>query len=468
MSDEAMRGDGAMVGGGAEPEGDRLLDGMFATPAVLVALDDGARLRTMLAFEVALAAAQADLGIVPRDAADMIAACASPKAFDIAAIAQAAGRAGNIAIPFVAAFTAIVARRDGAAARYVHWGATSQDVIDTATVLQLRAAVSALRIDLLRLETALARIVADHAATVLPGRTWLQHAVPTTLGLKAAGWLTAVAAARRAVDDAAARAASLQFGGAAGTLASLTGQGLDVARRVAARLDLRLPPLPWHTLRGELAACGGALGVLCGALGKLARDLSLMMQTEIVELLPPGGKGQGGSSTMPHKRNPVGCAIALSVATQAPGLVATLLSAMVQEHERGLGGWHAEWQTLPALLRLAAASAARMAETVEGTEIRPGAMRADLGRTHGLMMAEAVSMDLARSIGKEDAHHVLEEASRTALAEGRPLEQVLKQDRRVTVALSADEIGRLMDPAHYLGNARDFCERALQAWRGGE
>ncbi|WP_220791762.1 3-carboxy-cis,cis-muconate cycloisomerase [Gluconacetobacter dulcium] len=448
--------------------GDRLLDGMFATPATLAALGDRGRLDAMLRFEVALAEAQAALGLVPAEAARVIAGCADPDAFAIPDLATAAARAGNIAIPFVSALTALVAQRDAAAARYVHWGATSQDVIDTATVLQLRAAVHACRVDLLRLETGLATIVEAHAATVLPGRTWLQHAVPTTLGLKAAGWLTALSAARREVDAAVARAACLQFGGAAGTLASLGGRGLEIAHGMATRLDLRLPALPWHTLRGELAGCGGALGVLCGVLGKLARDLSLMMQTEIAELLPPGGKGQGGSSTMPHKRNPVGCAIALSVATQAPGLVATLMAAMVQEHERGLGGWHAEWQTLPALLRLTAASAAQMAATVDGMEIHPLAMQADLGRTHGLMMAEAVSMELARGIGKEAAHHVLEEASRTALARGVGLEQVLKQDDRVTGALSAEAIAQLMDPAHYLGNAKEFCARALQAWRGGE
>ncbi|NHN86348.1 3-carboxy-cis,cis-muconate cycloisomerase [Acetobacter musti] len=446
---------------------DILLDGMFTTQAVSAALDDQARLRTMMAFEVALAEAEAALDIIPVQAARHIAFCARPEGINVPALAAAAARAGNIAIPFVAAFTAMVARENSEAARYVHWGATSQDVIDTATILQLQEAVMAIRADLQRLEQTLAGITKDHIGTVLPGRTWLQHAVPTTFGLKAAGWLTAVTRARWHLEAAVAQASCVQFGGAAGTLASLDGRGIEVAAELARRLKLGVPPLPWHTLRSDLAACGSALGILCGALGKLARDLSLMMQTEIAETLPPGGKGQGGSSTMPHKRNPVGCAIALSVATQAPGLVATLLSAMVQEHERGLGGWHAEWQTLPALLRLTSASAAQMADTVEAMEICPDAMRNDLGKTRGLMMAEAVSMELANRLGREAAHHLLQQLTRTAVKRNVTLDTVLREDDRVTAILSPDDISRLMNPAGYLGNARAFCIRALEAWRNG-
>ncbi|MCP1196039.1 3-carboxy-cis,cis-muconate cycloisomerase [Acetobacter senegalensis] len=452
----------------AETGSDILLDGMFATQAVSVALDDLARLRTMMSFEVALAEAEATLGIIPVTAAKHIASCARPEQMDVSALAAAAARAGNIAIPFVAAFTSLIAKDNPEAARYVHWGATSQDVIDTATILQLQEAIMAIKIDLLRLEQTLAGITEDHVETVLPGRTWLQHAVPTTFGLKAAGWLTAVTQARRHLETAVARASYIQFGGAVGTLASLDGRGVEVAAELARRLNLNVPPLPWHTLRGDLAACGSALGILCGALGKLARDLSLMMQTEIAEILPPGGKEQGGSSTMPHKRNPVGCAIALSAATQAPGLVATMLSAMVQAHERGLGGWHAEWQTLPTLLRLTSASAAHMADTVETMEIRPDAMRDDLGKTHGLMMAEAISMALAERLGRETAHHLLQELTKKAVRRNVPLDAVLQEDDRVTTILSTDDINRLMDPSGYLGNARNFCIRSVEAWRNGE
>lgn len=448
-----------------ESGSDLLLRGMFSTLPVCTSLNDQAQLKAMVAFEVALAQAEATLGLIPEEAAQGIAAHAQVENLDIPALALEARAAGNVAIPFVKRLTALIAEQDTEAARYVHWGATSQDVLDTATVLQLRNAVSYIRQDCIELEHCLAGLVIKYQDTILPGRTWLQHAVPTTFGLKAAGWLTAASDARYGLEGALQKACMLQFGGAAGTLASLQNRGLGVAECLARSLDLTLPPLPWHTLRGPLVECGSALGLLCGVMGKLARDLSLMMQTEVAELSPPGGKAQGGSSTMPHKKNPVDCAIALSVATQAPGLVSTLFSCMVQEHERGLGGWHAEWQTLPALLRLTAASVERMKHTVTCMQVLPAVMGHNLEKTHGLTMAESVSMALAVQLGKEKAHHILQELSHQATDNDQPLFDFLMKDSRITTVLSYEKISSLMNPSHYLGSSQVFCERALEAWR---
>jgi 3-carboxy-cis,cis-muconate cycloisomerase len=440
-----------------------LLGALFSTPAASAALDTRAVLQAMLDFEAALAGAEAECGVIPEDAARTIAAACQADLIARSGFAQAATLAGNLAIPLVKRLTEAVAQEDAAAARWVHWGATSQDVIDTSMVLQLRTVIALIDADLARLEAALATLARTHAATVMPGRTWLQHALPISFGLKAAGWLSGVHAARRHLARAAEEARILQFGGATGTLASLGAQGLDVAEALARRLDLVLPPLPWHADRVPVAAAGAALGLVCGSLGKIARDISLLMQTDVAEAFEPAGAGRGGSSTMPHKRNPVACAIALSAAIQAPPLVATLLAAMPQEHERGLGGWHAEWQALPALLRLAAASAAQMADAVGGLEVMAPRMRQNLEATHGLILSEAVSMALAAHVGKAEAHRLVEQASRLAIAKARPLRDVLHAEAAVTAHLSPEAIDALMTPDHYLGMSAAFIARALAA-----
>jgi 3-carboxy-cis,cis-muconate cycloisomerase len=295
----------------------------------------------------------------------------------------------------------------------------------------------------------------------MAGRTWLQHASPITFGLKAAGYLSALGRAKRRLQEAGDRAMALQFGGAAGTLASLGDRGLEVAQVLAQDLDLALPALPWHAARDRLVDVGCALGVLTGGLGKMARDLSLLMQTDVGEAFEPAAAGKGGSSTMPHKRNPVGCAVALAAAIRVPPLVATLLAAMPQEHERGLGGWHAEWQSLPDIFRLTSGALAQMATAFEGLEVDTAAMRADLDKTHGLLMAEAVSMALAEQIGKAAAHHLVETASRRALADGCSLAEALGAMPEATRCLSAEALAELMRPEGYLGAAAAFIQRAL-------
>ncbi len=445
----------------------RWFDPLFTTDAMRAIFSDHGRLEGMLAFEAALARASARVGVIPAAAVPAIeTACRATEAFDLEALARATALAGNSAIPLVKALTAHVAAADEEASRFVHWGATSQDAMDTGLVLQLRAALEVFDAELAGLAQALARLAEGHRATVMVGRTWLQHATPVTLGLKAAGWLDAIERQRERLRELRPRALVLQLGGAAGTLASLGDRGLDVAQTLAEELDLALPALPWHGNRDRVAEVATALGLLVGTLGKIARDVSLLMQTDVAEAFEPTAAGRGGSSTMPHKRNPVGCAVALSAAARVPGLVATMLGAMVQEHERGLGGWHAEWDTLPEICTLAAGAAAQMKHVLAGLELDAARMATNLDTTHGLILAEAVMMALGARIGRLPAHHRVERACRDALAQGRHLREVLADDPQVREHLAPAELERLLDPVNYLGVADAFVVRALAVRAG--
>jgi len=443
----------------------RLLDSLFTTEKLSEIFSDRARLQGMLDFEAALARAEARVGILPTVAANAIAAQCKAAGFDIDELARATALAGNPAIPLVRELTARVTKHDAEAARFVHWGATSQDAMDSGLVLQLRDALAVIDADLARLASALAELAGKHARTALPGRTWLQQGPPVTLGLKAAGWLSAVERHRERLARAAKNAATLQFGGAVGTLAALGRHAERVAEALAAELQLTLPDLPWHAHRDRLAEVATVLGLLVGTLGKIARDVSLLMQTEIAEALEPGAPGRGGSSTMPHKRNPVGSAVMLAAAERVPALVAVMLGAMVQEHERGLGGWHAEWDTLPEICQLAAGALARSGEVIAGLEVDPRRMAADLELTHGLIMAEAVSIALAEHMGRSAAHELVEAACARALREGRHLREVLAADAHVKRHLSPAQLDRALDPARYTGQAEKFVTRVLAARR---
>jgi 3-carboxy-cis,cis-muconate cycloisomerase len=438
-----------------------LLGPLFSSDAVAAAFDDTATIQAMLDVEAALARAEAKVGLIPQTAVAPIAAACTAELYDIEALGREAALAGNTAIPLVKALTATVRASDEDAARYVHWGATSQDIQDCGLVLQIRAALAPLHSDMSRLEQALAALAARHAADPMPGRTWLQHAAPITFGLKAAGYLSALRRAKRRVQAASEATFVLQFGGAAGTLASLGERGMEVSQALAQELNLTLPALPWHAARDRLVDLACALGVLTGGLGKMARDLSLLMQTDVGEAFEPAAAGKGGSSTMPHKRNPVGCAVALAAAIRVPPLVATMLAAMPQEHERGLGGWHAEWETLPEIFRLTSGALAQMATAFEGLEVDPATMRADLDKTHGLLMAEAASMALADHIGKAQAHHLVETASRRALADGGSLADALSAMPEATRHLSPETLTQIMRPEGYLGAAAAFIQRVL-------
>jgi 3-carboxy-cis,cis-muconate cycloisomerase len=443
-----------------------LTDALFTTEAMRALLSDRRRIQAMLDFEAALARAEAEVGIIPAFAAPAIEAQCRADLFDISALSRATADAGNPAIPLVKALTERVARHDPEAARYVHWGATSQDAMDTGLVLQLRAALDLVTGGLTALSGALATLARSHAQTPLSGRTWLQQATPVTLGLKAAGALSAIERHRERIAALRPRISVLQFGGAAGTLASLGTQGLAVATLLAKDLELELPDVPWHTHRDRVAEVATTLGLVTGTLGKIARDVSLLMQTEVGEAFEPAAAGRGGSSTLPHKRNPVSSAVVLAAAQRVPALVSVMLTAMVQEHERGLGGWHAEWETLPEICTLTAGALAHSTRTIEGLDVDAGRMAANLEMTNGLIVAEAVSMALAPHLGRQAAHELVERACRRSVDERRPLLAILDEDASVRAHFATTDLKRLLDPRNYTGNAQAFVDRALSALSG--
>ncbi|SDD01232.1 3-carboxy-cis,cis-muconate cycloisomerase [Paraburkholderia lycopersici] len=423
-----------------------------------------ATLQRMLDVEAALARASAAHGVIPQPAVASIVAACSADQLDAQALARDAALGGNLAIPLVKQLTARVKAADPEAAKYVHWGATSQDVIDTATVLQLRDTLALIERGIDTACATLAGLARTHRTTPAVGRTWLQQALPITLGLKFAQWLDAMLRHRERLAALRERALVLQFGGAAGTLASLRDAAPKVSAALAQDLGLALPALPWHTQRDRIAEAASFFGMLIGTLGKIARDISLQMQTEIGELAEPAAAGKGGSSTMPHKRNPVGCAAVLTAATRAPGLVATVFAGMVQEHERALGGWQAEWDALPDLARLAGGALAQIEQIAAGLEVRPGRLAENLDATHGLILGEAVMLALGDQIGRLDAHHLVEHASKSAVQSGRSLYEVLAADPAVTRHLDEARLKALLDPASYVGEAHAFVDAVLASY----
>lgn len=436
-------------------------DSLFTTDAYRAVFSGRARIARMLEFEAALAQAEAGVGVIPQAAADAIETHCNVERYDVAAIGKAARNAGNLAIPLVAALTGNLGAANAGAKGFVHWGATSQDAIDTGLVLQLRDALALIDADLARLARALAAQARKHGATILAGRTWLQQALPITLGVKLAAVVSALDRHRDRIASIRNTALVLQFGGAAGTLASLYDKGLAVTDALGKRLGLAVPDMPWHTERDRFCDIAATLGMLTATLGKLARDLSLLAQTEVAEAAEPAMPGRGGSSTMPQKRNPVGASIALAAAVRVPGLVATMLHAAVQEHERGLGNWPAEWETLPQIVMLCGGALDAMADVAEGLDVDAARMRANLALTQGLIFAEAAQMALAPAIGRDAAHSLVANACRRAVAEHRHLRDILEADRSVCERLDRESIEHLFDAARYLGESRAYVERAL-------
>jgi 3-carboxy-cis,cis-muconate cycloisomerase len=413
---------------------------LFLPSAVREAVSDRAWIEAMLEFEAALATAEATAGVIPGEAAKAITDACRADRFDPASIGSDARATANPAAPLVRALTDAV---DGDAARYVHWGATSQDVMDTAMMLVARRALEPIGAELDGVTAACARLAEEHRSTVMPGRTLLQQALPITFGLKAAGWLVAVVDARRRL---AAVPLAVELGGAAGTLASLGDDGLRVLGLIAEELGLEEPAVPWHSSRARVAELGCALALAAGAVEKIAQDVALMAQTEVGELAEPAGGERGGSSTLPHKRNPVGSALAIACARRVRAEASLLLGAMAHEHERAAGAWQVEWEALGRALGYTGGAAAAVREVLDGLEVRPERMRENL---QGLVMAESVSMALAERIGRAEAHRRVKDA----LDAGRPL--------RDEFDLSEEEL----DPAGYLGSADAFVDRALERYR---
>lgn len=445
----------------SEKQTARLLDPLFTTNAMREIFSDRRRLQGMLDFEAALARALARADVAPAASVEPIVAQCGADHFALDSLAREAALAGNLAIPLVKALTAAVAKSDAKAAGFVHWGATSQDAIDTGLVLQLRDALDLMQRELLQFSTTLARVAETHQATLLAGRTWLQQASPLTLGLKIAGWLDAIHRHQARITHARNEVLTLQFGGAVGTLAALGEKGPRVAAALASDLKLKVPSIPWHTHRDRFVEVATALGLLVGTLGKMARDISLLAQTEVGEVLEPAESGRGGSSTLPHKRNPVGSAVVLAAAIRVPALVSVMLTAMVQEHERGLGGWHAEWETLPEIFLLAAGALAHLTHVMDGLDVYQEHMTYNLGATHGLILSEAVAMALAKNIGRSPAHQLVERASHRALESGRQLRDLLLEDQDVRAHLSPVELDALLDPKNYTGSAESMIQQVL-------
>jgi 3-carboxy-cis,cis-muconate cycloisomerase len=427
-------------------------------------LSDENLLAAMARFEGALAKASVAAGLVPAAAAETIAKVAAQARFDADAIGAAARISATIAIPFVKSLTEQVAAASAEAARYVHFGATSQDVVDTGVALCLTPASERLLGLSKRVGNAAAALARRYARTPMVARTLLQPAIPISFGWKAAVWLAGIARAHAGFSAATSAACRLQFGGAGGTLSSFGEHGEAIAGALAAELGLARAPISWHSLRDGFARLGAETAILAGTTGKIARDISLLMQPEVGELAEPSGAGRGGSSAMPHKRNPVACVAALEAAQRAPHLGAVLLAQLSPEHERGLGQWQGQWFTLRDLLCSTAGALAAMADALEGLQVDERAMRENLERSGGLAYSENVALHLARTLGKQGAHALTEKLCETAVRERKTLAEVLRSDPQAGKALDAGTLDRLFDPQSCLGSAPEMIERALAEW----
>lgn len=435
-------------------------DVLFTTPQMAEVFSASQRLQRMLDVEAALARALAKRGLIPADAAEAIARQCVVDNIDVDAVYHDVMTAGTPAIPLVARLTE---RVDPDASGFVHWGATSQDVIDTALVLQMRDGLALLTHDLVAIGRSCADLARRHRTTVMPARTLLQHALPITFGLKAAQWLAAVTSQIARLRNAE-RGLTVQLGGAAGTLAVYGDDGLAVVALLAEELGLPVPALPWHTNRDLPASVAAVVGLACGAAGKIATDITLLMQTDVAEVAESAEPGKGGSSTMPHKRNPVDSVAAIAAARLALGVVPVVMGSMLQEHERSAGSWQTEWDAVPSLFRHASAAVSRTAASVDGLEIDATRMRANLDRTGGNVLAEALGTALAPHLGRRAANDLVTSLVTAAADSTRDLAAVAHDTSAVTDVLEPKEINAAMDVESYLGSSSAFIDRALSGF----
>jgi 3-carboxy-cis,cis-muconate cycloisomerase len=441
-----------------------LFSGLFARGPVAAQVSDEALLQAMVDVELALVRALVRAGLAPAQAERDLIAAADASALDIGQLGCSAAEKGT---PIPALVSALRERLgDSAAATVLHRGATSQDILDTAIMLVARRALEPLLTDVSAAAELCAGLAERHRNTLQAGRTLLQHAVPVTFGLKAAEWLTALDGSWAGLAGVREQELAVQLGGAAGTLATLGDRGLAVVSDLAEQLELAEPDLPWHAIRLRPARVACSLGVALGAMGKIAGDVVLLAQTEVDELAEGQADGRGGSSTMPHKRNPVGAVAVVACAQRGPGLVSTILSAMGQEQERAAGAWQAEWEPLLELLRLTGSAASALRELLDGLEVHADRMRANLDLTHGLLMSESVAAALAQSLGRPRAQELVETAARRAARERRGLKDVLLEQPEVASAIDPDALERALSPESYLGVTDELIDRALAAHRG--
>lgn len=438
---------------------DSLLFGdVFSTAAMRGIWADENRVAQYLAFEAALARVQGRLGLIPAEAAEEIDRACRIERIDMARLQSQTERAGTPIVGLVSQINALC--RDGFG-EYCHWGATTQDVTDTATVLQIRASLEIVDAELTAIATALAALAQKHRLTPMAGRTHLQQAVPVSFGYKMAGLLSAVQRHRERLAQLAPRVLQLEFAGAAGTLASLPRLALETQAALAAELGLAQPVIAWHTQRDTIAEVGAFLGLVGGTLGKLSMDVKLLMQTEVGEVFEPFAPGRGASSTMPQKRNPISCTYIHAQVAVLRQHAASLMEAMVGDHERATGPWQIEWIVLPEAFCLAAGALAHSRSLVEGLEVDAERMRANLDLTHGLVVAEAVMMGLAPGMGRERAHDLVYDLCRVAIAERRALLDVLVDNAEIASLASREQLAAMCDPAAYLGQAGVMVDRVL-------
>ena len=424
---------------------------------------DDMRFQRMLDAEAALARAQAKLGVIPEAAAEVITKKATTDILDPEEMRERTEIVGLPVVPLVAALVKACGEETG---RYVHWGATTQDIMDTGLVLQMRDAFALIERDIAQCVDLLADLAVRHKDTVMAGRTHLQHAVPVTFGYKAAVWLAGLLDARDQLTDVKRRVLIAQYAGAAGTLSAIADEGLEVAEAFAAELDLAVPDIGWHVRRGGIAEAGSVLSILCGALAKIATDVILLSQTEVGEVAEPPAAGRGGSSTMPQKRNPILSEYVLASARNVHALLPVLMSGMIQDHERPTDSWQAEWVALPQMFVMTAGALHKAKSVLDGLVVDPERMRANLDLTNGLIMAEAVQTALRAKLGHEQAHHIVETACKRAMADGLSLRDALERLPEVNGEVSADELDRILDPANYTGRSGDMIDKVVARARG--
>ncbi len=436
-----------------------ILGTLYGSDAMRAVFDEMAYFQRMLDVEAALARVQARLGLIPADAAEAIVAAARAENLNVEDLAASARNVGYPVVGLVAGLS----KAAGEAGRWTHWGATTQDIMDTATVLQVRDGLDLIEAELTALVRALATQADRHRMTVMAGRTHLQQALPTTFGLKCAIWAMPFIAHRERLRQLRPRVQLVEFGGAAGTLASLGDDGIRVMEALAAELGLAAPLAPWHVCRDGLAEAVGFLGLVCGNLAKFATDIILLAQTEVGEVAEPYVPGRGQSSTMPQKRNPIASEYILAASRTVQGLVPVMLGAMAQDHERATGPWQAEALVLPQSFVLTHGALLHTRTIAEGMVVDATRMRANLDITHGLIVSEAVMMGLAPILGRGEAHHVVKHACDVSLGEGISLADALLRDPGVASRLSRPAIEQMIDPGNYLGSAGAFIDRVVAA-----
>ncbi|WP_369753965.1 3-carboxy-cis,cis-muconate cycloisomerase [Flavobacterium sp. WC2409] len=430
---------------------------LFYSKEVDAMFSDSEAIAQMLRVEVALAEAQANKGLFSKIIAETIKACGIVSKIDIEKLKSEIALGGNATIPLVKQLTQIVKNKEIEASKYVHLGATSQDIVDTAMVLQIQSFILWLEIKCSQLEQQLLELTMAHRETIMVGRTLLQQAKPTTFGFKTAGWLTAISRSKQRLQEIKRRILVVQLGGAVGN--GNTNISIEIQEELARLLGLS-PSFTWHSHRDNLAEMASILGILSGSLGKIAKDISLLMQTEVGEVFEGAAEGKGGSSTMPHKRNPVTCAAILANTNRLPHLVATILSAMAQEHERSAGLWHSEWEVLTEIMQLTAGSLEKSIALIEGLEVDENRMLENLELTKGLIYAENITLALAQKTGKLAAHEWIENACKKAIQEKKHLKEVALE-----MNIDVADLDSLFDPKNAIGLSFDLIDQVVKKFQ---